>query len=602
MIDPLVSLAFSLYSNRGAYALLLGSGISRSSEIMTGWEITLDLVRRIAALEGAADQCNPDPERWYVARFGTHLDYSDVLDQLSTTSADRRQILRSYFEPTGEDREQGRKQPSAAHKAVAQLVKEGYVRVIVTTNFDRLMEEALRSEGIEPQIIASPDAADGAVPLVHEKCTLMKLHGDYLDTRIKNTPKELESYDGRIDRLLDQIFDEYGLIVCGWSAAWDGALRSALDRCKNLRFSTFWTSRGEPGDEARRLLGLRKGIGIKIQDADTFFVDIVEKVLALESIGARNPLTSRIAVARLKKYIENKELVSLADLMKDETEQLASYLQQLDDSTMASVGQRVAAFQQFLSTCEAKSETLQVLVGTGCYWGEEIHRKIWADCLQRIVNSVEHLRQFDENEAPALYPALLILYAGGIGAIAGRRYSNLKTLFHEVNVDRWGQTVYGNILLNTCFVLGPRLRRILSDSRWFIFSNRIRSHLRTNLKKLVPDEQTFLRSFDRFEYLQNLDFIALRDISQEKDLFGEEPLGEFVINFEKSKEAQGVMPGKTWNIVEEIDSEVKRLQENWPPLKAGLCGGSVHWFDSSRQVIGSIIEDFFLSGSRRRCH
>ena len=50
MIDPLTALAFSIYENNGVYCLLLGSGVSRSAEIPTGWEITLDLVRRIAAL------------------------------------------------------------------------------------------------------------------------------------------------------------------------------------------------------------------------------------------------------------------------------------------------------------------------------------------------------------------------------------------------------------------------------------------------------------------------------------------------------------------------------------------------------------------------
>jgi hypothetical protein len=56
MIDVLTALAFSLYENKGVYALLLGSGVSRDAQIPTGWEITLDLVRRFAALQGVTDQ------------------------------------------------------------------------------------------------------------------------------------------------------------------------------------------------------------------------------------------------------------------------------------------------------------------------------------------------------------------------------------------------------------------------------------------------------------------------------------------------------------------------------------------------------------------
>jgi hypothetical protein len=52
----LTALAFSIYENKGVYCLLLGSGVSRPAEIPTGWEITLDLVRRVAALQGVTGE------------------------------------------------------------------------------------------------------------------------------------------------------------------------------------------------------------------------------------------------------------------------------------------------------------------------------------------------------------------------------------------------------------------------------------------------------------------------------------------------------------------------------------------------------------------
>jgi len=35
---------------------------------------------------------------------------------------------------------------------------------------------------------------------------VVKVDGDYLDTRIMNTPEELTEYDERVSRLLDRIF------------------------------------------------------------------------------------------------------------------------------------------------------------------------------------------------------------------------------------------------------------------------------------------------------------------------------------------------------------------------------------------------------------
>lgn len=67
----------------------------------------------------------------------------------------------------------------------------GHVRVIITTNFDRLIENALREAGVEPTVVTSDDALKGAVPLIHSRCYVVKIHGDYPDTRIRNADSEL---------------------------------------------------------------------------------------------------------------------------------------------------------------------------------------------------------------------------------------------------------------------------------------------------------------------------------------------------------------------------------------------------------------------------
>ena len=76
-IDPVHSLAFSIQVNPGVYAVLVGSGVSRTAKIPTGWEIILDLIRKLAAVHG--EECGPEPERWYLEKFGTEASYSDLL-------------------------------------------------------------------------------------------------------------------------------------------------------------------------------------------------------------------------------------------------------------------------------------------------------------------------------------------------------------------------------------------------------------------------------------------------------------------------------------------------------------------------------------------
>ena len=165
MIDPVLRLAVAMHSSKGVYALMLGSGVSRSSAIPTGWEVILDLIRKLAHMKG--EDCEHGPEAWYKTLTGSEPDYSDILDQLTMSSAERAQLLRSFFEPTEDEHEQGRKAPSPAHRAIATLVLKGYVKVIVTTNFDRLMEQALADVGVQPSVISTVDGIQGALPLTH---------------------------------------------------------------------------------------------------------------------------------------------------------------------------------------------------------------------------------------------------------------------------------------------------------------------------------------------------------------------------------------------------------------------------------------------------
>lgn len=191
MIDlpPFDALALSLHHSPGVHAILVGSGLSRAAGIPTGWEITLDMIRRLATLDGISDL--DDWPKWYRDKYGKEPAYSEMLDALASTAAERRAILHAYIDAQPGDES---RTPTKAHKAIAQLVASGLVRVIITTNFDRLIENALREAGIEPTVIASDDAIAGATPLVHSKCTVIKVHGDYLDARIKNTEMELEHY------------------------------------------------------------------------------------------------------------------------------------------------------------------------------------------------------------------------------------------------------------------------------------------------------------------------------------------------------------------------------------------------------------------------
>ena len=427
MIDARTSLAMVMHANPGVYALLLGSGLSSSARIPTGWAVVEDLIGKIAVASG--EDCEPDREAWYTGRFGVEPTYSGVLKAVGKSQAERSGLLRSYFEPTEEEQENGDKQPTKAHKAIARLVRRGTVRVILTTNFDRLMEHALAAEGVSPTIISKPSDIKGARPLQHEKCTLIKLHGDYLDLQTKNTPAELSSYDRLMNQLLDRILDEYGLIVSGWSADWDEALRNALYRCKSRRFTTWWTAHGNLTDSAKRLADFCKAEVIPIQTADEFFENLDERVSALDQFDHAHPISTKIAVALTKKYVaEDKYRIQLHDLLMNEVEKTISEVCSdrypvAGSFLMDQLVQRIPAF-------DAATETACHVLREACFWDNEGRN---SDTYCRSITRLANAAKVKEGNlcavSPRMHCARLLLYAAGIASIASKNLSLTYRLF-----------------------------------------------------------------------------------------------------------------------------------------------------------------------------
>ena len=587
MIDPLLSLTFAIHSNPGVYACLLGSGSSRAAEIPTGWEVVLDLIRKLAHLEG--EDCEPNPVVWYRERFGAEPDYSELLDQLAHSQAERNKLLRSYFEPNEDERERGAKLPTKAHKAIAQLVANGSIRVIITTNFDRLLEQALEEAGIVPTVISTPDAAEGAMPLAHSRCTVIKVNGDYLDTRIKNTPAELAEYDERIDRLLDQVFDEYGLIICGWSGEWDTALIAALERCKNRRFTTFWAAyQGKVSDNATGLIELRKAQMIPIESADDFFGRISEKVTALKEYDKPHPLSPKLAVASLKRYIaEDRHRIALRDLVVEETNQVCDAIsnEHFPPGGQFSAEELIGRVRRY----ESVTEILQALMVHGCFWGEEKHQYLWIQTLQRVANVSERGGCLTAWLDLKLYPALLLLYSGGIAAIAAGRYDTLRSLLFEPSIRDIRDERPPITALHTENVMTKPVQKRLpgKEKHYEPFSDYLFETQRESLREVLPDDSDYERCFDLFEYVFCLLYVDNRyEEIPEEETWIAGSLGRFMWRHF----SHGYV--KPNSVAEAVDKEVAKHGEEWGLLRAGGFNGSLERYEKVKKATDSFIMRF----------
>jgi SIR2-like protein len=558
VIDALTSVAFSVHGSKGVFALLLGSGLSTAAGIPTGWDITLDLIRKSAA--AGAEDCGPDASAWYKTKTGQDADYSMILDSLAKSPADRMNLLRSYFEPTAEELEKGLKAPTAAHKSIARLVSKGYVRVIVTTNFDRLLERALESEGISPTVISTPDASLGALPLAHAHCTVIKLHGDYRDTRIKNTARELETYAPEMDRLLDKVLDEYGLIVCGWSASWDKALCRAVLRCANRRFNTYWARRGNLSEEARALISHRQATELEIESADAFFASLETKVEAIERYSEPHPASAKLAIVSLKRFItEEKRRVELRDLVATETERSYNALASLslwDPSLTAE--KLLERMKYYENTCEI----LIALLAHGAFWGRAEHQRLWKDSISRIAGAggVRHAGGAQTHLLTLqIYPACLLFYSSCLGAIAADNYEAVTRICRDTVVKQDGNRRPLILSVLPWSVLDIEVSRKLPgyERRWTPVNDRLFEVLREPLREYLPDDAEYEDAFDECEYLTALVHLDFR-IQLEKQVWA--PVGRFGWRRELQNKP----------IYERLAEEAKKNGENWDIIQSGL--------------------------------
>ena len=575
VIDPVHSLAFSIQANRGVYAVLVGSGVSRAAKIPTGWEVTLDLIRKLAKL--CEEACDPDPAHWHREKFGKEADYSDLIDALAKTPTERQQLLRVYWEPNDQELGEGEKQPTLAHRAIATLAARGYVRIILTTNFDRLVETALAYVGIVPTILSSPDQVHGALPLIHTQCCVFKVHGDYLDTRIRNTPAELDQYPSEFDQLLDRIFDEFGLIVCGWSAEWDGALRSALTRAPSRRFTTYWAVRGEPSDRAQQLISHRRAQVIPIEDADAFFQTLQQQVESIEEFSKPHPLSAEAAVASLKRYMPDPRYrIQLSDLIDKIVEQIVEVTSGEAFSSESGPAPTTESVTARVRRYEAACSTLLAMAPVGGYWAEEEHYPMWQRALQRLGSNTSSSGTVLWLELQR-YPATLLLYACGLGAVAADQLQFLKRmLVATVRTENQEDSPAAKILPPYCLPSGDgqKMQILEGMKKWQVPLNVwMHNTLRPYAVRVIPDDNRYTLVFDKLEMLIALSYAHHRFLDWDWV-----PPGAFLYRPQNRK-----------RIIQEIKESISREQEESPFTKSGIFGDTAK---DCEQAL-SVFEEFF---------
>jgi hypothetical protein len=406
-------------------------------------------------------------------------------------------------------------------------------------------------------------------------CTVVKVHGDYRDTRIKNTKAELENYSSVLDSYLDRILDEFGLIVCGWSGEWDIALRNAIIRCPSRRFTTYWASRHAPKEDSMRLIEHRRARIIEIESADRFFVSLYDKVESLKQMEPFNPASIPVAIAMVKRFLsEDKYRIRLHDFVSEEVEKSRS---EIDSPRFAFPSKlEKPEFQARMHDYENVSQRLLAMLTAVSFFGEESHGV-------NICNTINRLAE-TSNQGGLIaliglqrYPALLASYSCGIAALSAERWWNLAAVLNKTSVREDNKNFPAIKYLNVWEVFSDNaykwVPRPNAEREYTPANEYICGLLRETLKPYVSSDMVYQALFDIYEYLLALVYL---DSCPRASGSNWGPIGCFAWRYKYAAEDGLSTP------IDEFFSKGAVLEKDWGLLTAGFFSGSPERLTSVR--------------------
>ena len=222
------------------FCFLIGAGASMSSGIPSGADLARKWIQEIE------EDCGKDDFAKWKNKVGISEDnvgefypqiYEKRFGHIPESGYD---CIRHYMEG---------KEPSLGYLILANIMVREKHNVVITTNFDNLLEDAIRTYTKEKPFIAGHEALAGYVPKRSDRPIILKVHRDLFFH-----PFSDREHTGTIQKawedILDRFLSDYFLIVLGYG----GNDESLMDYFTSLnnRKQIYWcvyNPREEPSNQ-----------------------------------------------------------------------------------------------------------------------------------------------------------------------------------------------------------------------------------------------------------------------------------------------------------------------------------------------------------------
>lgn len=535
--DAVVPVAYAMHASPKRYALLLGAGISVAAGLPTATDVSGNMILTVA--EGQDEKVERGEKNevclaWFEEAFGEPATFQRLMKELGISEENRKDGLKKFIYRTDENGDPVPGIPTEAHRAIARLVKSGTISLIITTNFDTLMEEALKAEMVPYEVITE-ESDVRQMSVFPDRCRVLKVNGDFERGTLRITPEDLRHYPPAMEDYLRRIFGEYGLVTCGWSGIFDTHLVEILCAADIPRRYPVFCCRRNGGSVPAEVCKALLPNGIDIDDADEFFTTLEVVIERFSRFEPRTTLTAAAAVRKVRDALRDpRPDLILSDLINTETDRIYQELasgnyRPEDDSEIVAQDN----FKEILEMLEHLTAPLASMTAMIAYYDDGANTDLIVDAIERLINipsdptrNLNTRSELGSKLPDALYrlrcyPALLVIYASGIAAVKKGHLGTLEAILAQPKIVK---SVNSSIKwmpyhddVNTWSVIAPCPDWILDFNyeryQEMVDGVGVHYHLyrvvQSIILPIIPNELVYNGAFDQFEYLYGLSYLRL---------------------------------------------------------------------------------------------
>ncbi|TYL41858.1 hypothetical protein [Dickeya sp. ws52] len=289
-------------------AFILGAGASVTSGIPAGGDLANTWLQEIY-LRQCLDQKSKSLEVWAAGALGIPN------FQLSDAATHYSKIFELRF--TGDPKSgyaaleaaMEKAEPGLGYSILAKILAETRHKVVVTTNFDNLVADALAILALQHPLIVGHESLAGFVRPQLPRPLVAKIHRD-LHLHPKNDPNGVDTLEKGWEEALRGLFQHYTPLVIGYGGN-DGSLMGLLEGLPvgHIPGRLFWCYRegDRPQGHILDIIARHNGVLVAVAGFDEFMVQIAQKFFEKFNLESIAQGIEELGKERAKRYQEQAD-------------------------------------------------------------------------------------------------------------------------------------------------------------------------------------------------------------------------------------------------------------------------------------------------------